>query len=96
MQEFCHAGFSCKYLGFDYSKDLYEDDVDFCEAFEASKNLVGRDNNPWRHFILKDSLLFKNNQLYIPHYSMRDNFMQENYNGGLAWNFSVGNTLGKL
>jgi len=58
--------FHVQIFGFDYLKDLYEDDVDFREAFEACKNSVSRDSSPWREFMLHDGLLFKNNQLCIP------------------------------
>ena len=39
-------------LGFEFLKDLYDIDVDFKEAFAACKNLVNRDNNPWKEFML--------------------------------------------
>ena len=77
-------------LGFDCLKDLYEDDVDFRQAFEACKKLVSIDKIPWRDFMLQDGLLFKKIQLCIPRFSMRETLMQEKHNGGLIGHFGVG------
>lgn len=62
-------------LGFDYLKDLYEANANFQEAFEACKNLVNRHRIPWSEYMLQDGLLFKNSQLCIPTYSMRENLI---------------------
>ena len=42
MQEF-----RVKTLGFDNLKDIYKDDTDFKEAYEASKNPILRDIIQW-------------------------------------------------
>ena len=68
-------------------KELYEDDVDFKEAFEACKNTAVRDITPWLEYIIQDGLLFKGNQLCIPKCSMRENLIKEKHSGGLSGNF---------
>ena len=83
-------------LGFYYLIYLYDIDADFREAFAACKNSVNRDSSPWKEFMLQDGLLFKNNQLCIPNFSMRENLVQEKYNGGLDGHFGVDKTLGQL
>ena len=37
---------------FDSMKELYEDDVEFKEEFEACKNPAVRDRNPWLEYII--------------------------------------------
>ena len=46
--------------------------------------------------MFQDGLLFKNNQLCLPNFSMRENLVQEKHNDGLARHFGVEKTLGKL
>ena len=77
-------------------KDLYDNDADFKEAFAACKNSVIRDSSPWKEFMLQDGLLFKNNQLCIPNFSMRENLVQEKHNGGMDGHFGIDKTLGQL
>ena len=62
-------------LGFDYLKDLYEVYTGFQESFEACKNPMNRDSNPWKEFMFQDGLLFKNIQLCILNCSMRENLI---------------------
>ena len=50
-----------KILGFDYLKDLYDNDVKFKQSFATCKNLVNMDNSSWQEFMLQDGLFFKNN-----------------------------------
>lgn len=75
MQEF-HVDI----FGFDYFKDLYQNDVYFREAFEAWKNSVSRDTGPWRELMLQDDFLFKKIELFIPCCSTRENLMHEKKN----------------
>ena len=63
--------FQVNVLGFDHLKDLYSEDVDFKEAYEACQNLVLRDRSPWLDFIFQEGLLFKGSKLCIPRCSMR-------------------------
>ena len=52
-------------LGFHYLKELYKDDIDFQEAFEAFPFPNTRDRSPWSEYMLQEDLMFKNNQLCI-------------------------------
>ena len=72
-------------MGFDYLKYLYDIDADFKEAFASCKNSVNRDNSPWKEFMLQDGLLFKNNQLCIPNYSMPIEFVLFSDNSTLQY-----------
>jgi hypothetical protein len=82
MQEF-HA----KTLGFYSLKDMYRDDSDFEDAYEASENLVLRDRIQWIEYLIQDGLLFKGNQLCIPKSSMRLKVLKEKHSGGLDGHF---------
>jgi hypothetical protein len=65
--------FRVKTLGFDSLKDMYKDDSDFKDAYEACENPVLRDRSQWIEYLIQDGLLFKGNQLCIPKSSMREN-----------------------
>ena len=71
-------------LGFDHLKEMYRDDPEFKEIYEACENLVSRDKSPWAEYILQEGLLFRGNQLCIQICSMRDNLLQEKHGGGLV------------
>ena len=73
MQEF-----RVKTLGFDNLKEMYKDDLDFREAYEASENPILRDKSQWTEYMIQDRLLFKGNQLCIPKCSIRENLLKEN------------------
>ena len=47
-------------MGFKFM-ELYEQDSDFQEAFEACKSLVQYDRGKWEKFMTQDGLLFRNN-----------------------------------
>jgi hypothetical protein len=76
-----------KTLGFEHLKDMYCDDIDFKEAYEACSNPVLRDISQWIEYMIQEGLLFKGNQLCIPKFSMRDNLLKEKHSGGLAGHF---------
>jgi hypothetical protein len=80
--------FQVKTLGFEHLKDMYCDDTDFKEAYEACTSLVLRDRSQWIEYMVQGGLLFRGNQFFIPRCSMRDNLLKEKHSGGLARHFS--------
>ena len=50
-------------LGFEFMKELYDQDSDFQEVFEACKSPIHYDRGKWAEFMIQDGLLFRNNQL---------------------------------
>jgi hypothetical protein len=55
-----------KTLRFEHLKDMYYDDTDFKEAYEACENPMLRDRSRWIEYMIQEGLLFKENQLCIP------------------------------
>jgi hypothetical protein len=88
--------FRVKTLGFDDLKEMYQDDPDFKEAYEATENPILRDRSQWEEYMIHEGLLFKGNQLCIPKCSMRENLLKEKYSGGLAGHFGHDKTFTKL
>jgi hypothetical protein len=91
MQEF-----RVKTLGFDNLKEMYRDDPDFKEAYEASENPILRDRSQWTEYMIQNGLLFRENQLCILKCSMRENLLKEKHSGGLAGHFGHDKTFSKL
>jgi hypothetical protein len=91
MQEF-----RVKTLGFDNLKEIYRDDPDFKEAYEASENLILKDRSQWTRYMIQDKLLFRVNQLCIPKCCMRENLLKEKHSGGLTGHFGHDKTFSKL
>jgi hypothetical protein len=88
--------FQVKTLGFEHLKDMYCDDTDFKEAYEACENPVLRDKSQWTKYMIQEGLLFKGNQLCIPKCSMRDNLLNEKHIGGLVGHFGHDKTFSQL
>ena len=65
-------------------KELYAQDSDFQEAFEAYKSLIQYDRGKWTKFMIQDGFLFRSSQLCIPKCSMRENLIMEKHSGGLV------------
>jgi hypothetical protein len=63
-------------LGFDSLKEMYSDDSDFKDTYEACENPVLRDRSQWIKYLIHDGLLFKGNKLCIPKNSMRENLLK--------------------
>jgi hypothetical protein len=53
--------FKVRTLGFDDLKDMYADDLDFKEAYEAAGNPILRDRSQWIEYVIQDGFLFKGN-----------------------------------
>jgi hypothetical protein len=88
--------FQVKTLGFENLRDIYAEDADFGEAYEAAENPVLRDRSPWIDYMIQEGLLFRGNQLCIPNFSMRENLLKEKHSGGLAGHFGHEKTFAKL
>jgi hypothetical protein len=64
-----------KLLGFEYIKELYAKDHEFCEEYQACEKIAtGK-------FCRLDGFLFRENKLCVPNYSMRELLMQESHGG---------------
>jgi hypothetical protein len=50
-----------KTWGFGHLKDMYCDDTDFKEAYEACANPVLRYRSQWTEYMIQEGLLFKGN-----------------------------------
>jgi hypothetical protein len=88
--------FQVKTLGFEHLKELYQEDLDFKEAYEACENPLLGDKSPWKRYLIHDGLLFKGSQLCIPRCSMRDNLLKEKHSGGLVGHFGHDKTYAQL
>ena len=88
--------FKVKTLGFDDLRDMYRDDPDFKEAYEAAENPILRDRSQWVEYMIQEGLLFKGNHLCIPKCSMRKNLLKEKHSGGLVGHFGHDKTFSKL
>jgi hypothetical protein len=85
-----------KTLGFEHLKDMYSDDLDFKETYEACENIVLKDRSQWKKYLIKVGLLFKGCQLFIPKCSTRDNLLKEKHSGGLVRHFGHEKTFSQL
>jgi hypothetical protein len=88
--------FQVETLGFEHLKDMYCDDADFKEAYEACTRSILRDRSHWTEYMVQEGLLFKGNQLCIPRCSMRGNLLKEKHSGGLAGHFGHDKTFAQL
>ena len=83
-------------LGFNDLKEMYRDDLDFKEIYEACEIPVSRDRSPWTQYMLQEGLLFKGSELCIPRHSMRDNILREKHGEVLAIHFRQDKTYAQL
>jgi hypothetical protein len=79
--------FQVETLGFEHLKEMYKEDADFKEAYEACKNPLLGDRSPWTEYLIQDGLLFKGSQLCILKCSMRDNLLKEKHKWRFSWTF---------
>jgi len=74
-------------LGFEYVKELYDNDSDFAEIYNACGH------STFGKFYLMDGYLFKENRLFVPASSLRELIVREAHGGGLMGHFGVAKTL---
>jgi hypothetical protein len=58
--------FQVETLGFEHLKEMYREDPNFKEAYEACNNPLLGDKMSWTKYLIRDGLLFKGSQLCIP------------------------------
>ena len=81
---------NAKLLGFEHIKELYADDHDFSDEYQAcEKTAVGK---YFRH----DDYLFWENKLCVSNCSLRDLLVRESHGVGLMGHFGVVKTLAVL
>jgi len=76
-----------KLLGFEHIKDLYVNDFDFANAFNACERVA------FGKFYKHEGYLFRENRLCIPHGSLRELLVREPHGCGLMGHFGVRKTL---
>jgi hypothetical protein len=79
-----------KLLGFEYIKDLYAQDSDFGDVFDACEKVA------FDKFYRHDGFLFRENKLCVPMCSLRELLVREAHGGGLMGHFGVAKTFGIL
>jgi len=77
-------------LGFKYVKELYENDSNFAEIYNACGHSASG------KFYLMDGYLFKENRLCVLAISLRELLVRKAYAGGLMGHFGVAKTLDVL
>ncbi|GKV20583.1 hypothetical protein SLEP1_g30682 [Rubroshorea leprosula] len=76
-----------KVTGFEVIKELYEDDPDFSNIWQATSNQA------FQQYHRQQDYLFKGNRLCVPRCSLQDSIIWEAHNGGLAGHFGRDKTL---
>jgi hypothetical protein len=57
--------FRGKTLGFDILKEMYRDDSDFKDTYEACENPILRDRSQWIEYLIQDGFLFNSGWIAI-------------------------------
>jgi hypothetical protein len=70
-----------RFLGFEHIKELYNDDSDFANVYNACETLA------FRKFYRLDGYLFKESRLCVPLSSMRELLIHEAHGGRLMGAF---------
>ncbi|KAK4841756.1 hypothetical protein QYF36_009976 [Acer negundo] len=77
-------------LGFDYIKELYVEDSDFGNVFNACEKVA------FGKFYRHDGFLFRETKLCVPKSSLRELLVREAHEGGLMGHFGIAKTLDVL
>jgi len=72
-----------RFLGFEHIKELYKDDSDFANVYNACET------SAFGKFYRLDGYLFKENRLCVPLSSMHELLVREAHGGGLMGHFGV-------
>ena len=79
-----------RFLGFEHIKELYKDDNDFANVYNACETSASG------KFYKLEGYLFKESGLCVPLSSMRELLVREAHGGGLMGHFGVVKTLDVL
>ncbi|KAL5820915.1 hypothetical protein ACOSQ3_022797 [Xanthoceras sorbifolium] len=77
-------------FGFNYIKELYVEDADFGNVFNACEKVA------FGKFYRHDGFLFKETKLCVPKSSLRELLVREAHGGGLMGHFGIAQTLDVL
>ncbi|KAL5801030.1 hypothetical protein ACOSQ3_032662 [Xanthoceras sorbifolium] len=77
-------------FGFDYIKELYVEDADFGNVFNACEKVA------FGKFYRHDGFLFRETKLCVPKSSLRELLVREAHGGGLMGHFGIAKTLDVL
>ncbi|KAL5739350.1 hypothetical protein ACOSQ2_028530 [Xanthoceras sorbifolium] len=77
-------------FGFDYIKELYVEDADFGNVFNACEKVA------FGKFYRHDGFLFRETKLCVPKSSLRELLVREAHGGGLMGHFGTAKTLDVL
>ena len=81
---------NAKLLGFEYIKELYVNDPDFANVFNACEKVS------FSKFYRHDEFLFRENKLCVHNSSLRELLVREAHRGGLMRHFGIAKTLDVL
>jgi len=81
---------NARFLGFEHIKELYKDDSDFANVYNACET------SAFGKFYRLDGYLFKESHLCVPLSSMSELLVREAHGGGLMGHFGVVKTLDVL
>ena len=84
------SNLDARFLGFEHIKELYKDDSDFANVYNACKT------SAFGKFYKLNGYLFKESCLCVLLNSMRELLVREAYGGGLMEHFGVVKTLDVL
>ena len=79
-----------KLLGFEYIKDLYANDSDFGNVFNACEKVA------FGKFFRHNGYLFRENKLCVPKCSLRNLLVRKAHGGGLMGHFGISKTFDVL
>jgi hypothetical protein len=79
-----------RFLGFEHIKELYKDDSDFANVYNAYETLI------FGKFYRLDGYLFKESRLCVPLSYMRELLVREAHGGRLRGHFGIVKTLDVL
>eukprot|EP01018_Ginkgo_biloba_P029059 Gb_03191 [translate_table: standard] len=82
-----------KCSGYTEWRDLYSTDPDFGSIYSAIQTPLSLNMQPFKDYHLKDGLLYKFQQLYVPQGNRRDQLLKEAHSSNYGGHFGMLKTL---